>query len=778
MRDSTLALEFERADEEERAGLLFKPEDIRVGTELEVKGEYNGQTGELKAKSVKVHLDEYQHVKRTALLENAPQLTRVGPTWAGSLRVDGQRVVVNAVTVVTIKPNSSQKKAAQQAKKVARKSATEASVATTDDAAGEALMSTEQIKPNMFVLYDGIRQRDGSILAKKLEFTKNELTKAEADLWKTLTPKIKQSGFANGKPGEIQIHQVGKFKLVPNSEVQKYVQDLGMSLVPAIQRDLPPGDPNKIPFQFFVVEQKVPNAFALANGTVVVHSGILTLLENEAQLAAVLGHEIAHATQEHTYRQLQYHQKELAALRIGAAVAAAYGKRNLANLATLAEAAIRNGYARSLENQADRIGMEYMIAAGYDPREAPRVWKVMAQKLGDHPTNFFWSNHDNNTTRRSYLMSELKNNYDTLDFDSYKHNSDGFSKVAGSLKHITITPGRQNPANAATKKASESLDRRAEVRQVPMPQSLAVPSSRMETLPPQSTAPVSEDNPSARLIPPSPVQQPPTSAATAAPSVKETAPSAPKLQDQVTEHASSAAPPSPTTAKPPSPTSPMNRSTISQLVIESLPSGASVTMNGSLVGQTPVQITGPAGLGFSLRIEKEGYETYNVQTFSMPAENSSSLKATLRPTNPPDELNRFITERVILSVPRAPSAKDRARSPTEEQPENGTEFLYTTRRGAGTIRISNELDADAVMQLMTPAWRQFRVIYVRRHMEAAVVGIPAGTYVVTYTVGSGWQKGNLMKISGSGNVGALEFLQIDSASGVKADRYQIRLTAK
>ena len=180
----------------------------------------------------------------------------------------------------------------------------------------------------------------------------------------------------------------------------------------------------------------MPNAFALANGTVVLYSGMLMMLENEAQLAAVLGHEIAHAVQEHTYRQSQYHKKALMALRIGAAVGAAYGGRAVADLANLTEAAIRNGYSRSLENQADRIGTEYMLAAGYDPREAARVWKVMALKSGDHATNFFWSTHDNHTTRRSYLMSELKTNYDGIDFESYKRDDRRFTETASMLNAL------------------------------------------------------------------------------------------------------------------------------------------------------------------------------------------------------------------------------------------------------------------------------------------------------------------------------------------------------
>jgi hypothetical protein len=61
-----------------------------------------------------------------------------------------------------------------------------------------------------------------------------------------------------------------------------------------------------------------------------------------------------------------------------------------------------------------------MTAAGYDPREAPRVWKVMSKKYGDSPTNVFWSSHDNNATRRSFLMVEIRNNYSQLDFDKMK----------------------------------------------------------------------------------------------------------------------------------------------------------------------------------------------------------------------------------------------------------------------------------------------------------------------------------------------------------------------
>jgi len=229
--------------------------------------------------------------------------------------------------------------------------------------------------------------------------------------------------------GELKINRVGKFKTVPDQSVQEYVTRIGQQLIPSYQRELAETDPAKIPFRFFVVQNKEPNAFALANGVVVIHSGLFDVLENEAQFAAIVGHEIAHAVQEHTWRQEQHQKGTRTALAIGAAFAAAYGQYALRDTLTLVQAAMQNGYARNLENQADRLGIEYMVNAGYDPREAPRVWKMMATKLGDTPTNFFWSNHDNHATRRSYLMNELKNNYSTLDYSQFVKDEDQFKAI-------------------------------------------------------------------------------------------------------------------------------------------------------------------------------------------------------------------------------------------------------------------------------------------------------------------------------------------------------------
>jgi hypothetical protein len=75
-----------------------------------------------------------------------------------------------------------------------------------------------------------------------------------------------------------------------------------------------------------------------------------------------------------------------------------------------------------------------MLAAGYDIREAPASWKALSVQKGDRPMNPFWDTHDNLTTRRSYLMAELKNNYSDVDYSRLKKDSQLFHQVAEVVK--------------------------------------------------------------------------------------------------------------------------------------------------------------------------------------------------------------------------------------------------------------------------------------------------------------------------------------------------------
>jgi predicted Zn-dependent protease len=302
-----------------------------------------------------------------------------------------------------------------------------------DETGLQPLRTLKDVGVGMKMTYEGTEQPDGTVLASLVEFVRNEKEKGEESLWKQLKIKEKPFNFEAGKPGELKVGGA-KYKVLPNREVQDYVARLGESLIPEYQRALPADDPQKIPFRFTVIIQKGFNAGAYPNGVVVINSGAFEVLENEAQLAAVIGHEIAHATQEHTYRRMQKHKKKRTALAIGALFAAGMGYGLAADLLQLTLAAMVNGHGRTMENQADRVGMEYMVAAGYDPREAPRVWKLVAKKQGDGGTNFFWSSHDSASERRSFQMVQIRNVFSDLDHSALKKNEEQYQKIAALVK--------------------------------------------------------------------------------------------------------------------------------------------------------------------------------------------------------------------------------------------------------------------------------------------------------------------------------------------------------
>lgn len=426
-RDLSLVLEFEK--DEEGGNVEFRPEELRVGTLVEIKGDYDDNAGELRAKSIRVILEEFKKIKRTALIEKAPALNKTEGGWEGTFFADGQRIHVATATQVLFKLNRSEKKAKEKKEK-------KGLVPEADDGGSLPLESVDQIGPNTFMTYEGMRQLDGSVFAQKVEFMRNELDSWEIGVRKKLRPKVKDPNYSQLKAGELKVYR-DKYKLLPSQQVQQYIQQLGLQLVPEHQRNLLPDNPDKIDFKFYVVVNKVPNAGAYPNGVIIVHSGMLEIIENEAQLASVLSHEIAHAIQEHSRRQHEYHRKKLMAMKIGAAIGSIWGGRSVMDIANMIENAVKNGYQRALENQADRTALGYMIAAGYDIRQAPYFWKVMAFKIGDAPTNFFYSSHDNHTTRRSYLMAELRMNYPDLDYGQLRTNEEEYRRIAVLAREAT-----------------------------------------------------------------------------------------------------------------------------------------------------------------------------------------------------------------------------------------------------------------------------------------------------------------------------------------------------
>jgi predicted Zn-dependent protease len=130
------------------------------------------------------------------------------------------------------------------------------------------------------------------------------------------------------------------------------------------------------------------NAYCLPGGKIVVYTGILPLTGSDAALATVLGHEVAHATAEHSAERIEReHLTKVAAAIIAGGVA--FTPRQYLRVVALLGAAGSLSFSRSQESEADHIGLVYMARAGYDPRQAVAFWKRMQRaSRGKEPPEF------------------------------------------------------------------------------------------------------------------------------------------------------------------------------------------------------------------------------------------------------------------------------------------------------------------------------------------------------------------------------------------------------
>jgi predicted Zn-dependent protease len=204
-------------------------------------------------------------------------------------------------------------------------------------------------------------------------------------------------------------------KIYGDPAVSEYVRDVGTGLVPEFAR-------SDFSFSFQVLEDPSLNAFAFPNGAIYVHTGLLAKMENEAQLATVLGHEISHVTQRHGQRQYKKMVAVVIPAQIGAIILGTEIQRRTDNPIyetmailglNLGLAAAVNGYGRTLEDQADRVGLRYTADSGYDHAESPKVWVIFNDFYGDESKveNFFYSNHSTNEIRKENLETEIERHY-------------------------------------------------------------------------------------------------------------------------------------------------------------------------------------------------------------------------------------------------------------------------------------------------------------------------------------------------------------------------------
>jgi predicted Zn-dependent protease len=162
-------------------------------------------------------------------------------------------------------------------------------------------------------------------------------------------------------------------------ELTRYINDIGGRMAAGVQI---PG----LSFTFFIVDDQSINAFAMPGGYVGVNKGLILATQSEGELASVLGHEMAHVTQHHIAR-MQANSTPNELLLLGTLVAAALASRSgngeaafgALNAGVGMSIASQLSFSRDYEREADRVGMKYLTAAGYDAREMPAFFQRLQQ---------------------------------------------------------------------------------------------------------------------------------------------------------------------------------------------------------------------------------------------------------------------------------------------------------------------------------------------------------------------------------------------------------------
>lgn len=172
--------------------------------------------------------------------------------------------------------------------------------------------------------------------------------------------------------------------------------------------DVLEGDDADMFWELVIVDHPMIQAQAMAGGKVIIYSGILSVTANQDQLAAVIGHEIAHVTENHTGQKKAQYEAAGFAIDVGASIlGGGYSGQTAAAgsaLSQLATYGVLYPFSRGMESDADIVGLDFMAKAGFDPRESANLWQNMdAKKESKVPA--YMTTHPSAETRIDDLVS-------------------------------------------------------------------------------------------------------------------------------------------------------------------------------------------------------------------------------------------------------------------------------------------------------------------------------------------------------------------------------------
>jgi len=231
-----------------------------------------------------------------------------------------------------------------------------------------------------------------------------------------------------------------------------YLRRIGKSLIP---REL---ELERVSWRFRILRDPQPNAFALPNGSIYVTTGLMTLIDNESQLAAIIAHELTHVMRRHTYVHNRSNRKKFMTMNVMAAIGA-YAPGGIVGavimvvttVAPFIMVATIYGYSRDLEREADLKGIDMMISAEYPPEEMVNVMKLLDKDFEGENIRLFYNDHPSLDERIKYLSGYLGARADkvTPQMELHRERAAYFQNVESVMRHdlqLAVNAGRARSA--------------------------------------------------------------------------------------------------------------------------------------------------------------------------------------------------------------------------------------------------------------------------------------------------------------------------------------------
>ena len=230
------------------------------------------------------------------------------------------------------------------------------------------------------------------------------------------------------------------YGIVQDRSLENYIQATGERMAPNTNRP-------QMPYNFHCVNANYVNAYAFPGGSIACTRGILLDLENEAELGALLGHELGHVNARHTAASMskaQVANMAVGGLAILTSVTMGSTAGNLAGqLGQLGSGALLASYSRDNERQADSLGMEYMARSGYGPQGMVGLMEML-NNMNQHKTSsveLLFATHPMSAERYRTAVKEATNDYQRyngqpLNRERYMDNTAGLRKMKGAIKKM------------------------------------------------------------------------------------------------------------------------------------------------------------------------------------------------------------------------------------------------------------------------------------------------------------------------------------------------------